>query len=77
MELTEEVKTLLLNTGKELKGSACRMFMARTVQAPRVFATQPKIAATTNSYTQLPERPTFPILGSSKVGMQLNGWLVG
>ncbi len=33
MELTEEVKALLLNTTKELKGSARRMFMARTVQA--------------------------------------------
>ncbi|GAC1399081.1 MAG: hypothetical protein NVS4B12_24560 [Ktedonobacteraceae bacterium] len=32
MELTEEVKALVLNTAKELKGSACRMFMARTVQ---------------------------------------------
>ena len=34
MELTEEVKALQLNTAKELKGSARRMFMARTVQAP-------------------------------------------
>jgi hypothetical protein len=33
MELTEEVKELLLTTAKELKGSARRMFMARTVQA--------------------------------------------
>jgi hypothetical protein len=33
MELTEEVKALLLNTAKVLKGSARRMFMARTVQA--------------------------------------------
>jgi len=33
MELTEEVKALLLNTTKELKGSVRRMFMARTVQA--------------------------------------------
>ncbi len=33
MELTEEVKALLLNTAKELKGSARHMFMARTVQA--------------------------------------------
>src|SRR5205807_4686595 len=33
MELTEEVKALLLNTAKDLKGSALRMFMARTVQA--------------------------------------------
>ena len=33
MELTEEVKALLLNTAQELKGSARRMFMARTVQA--------------------------------------------
>jgi Rhodopirellula transposase DDE domain len=33
MELTEEVKALVLNTAKDLKGSALRMFMARTVQA--------------------------------------------
>ncbi len=33
MELTEEVKALVVSTAKELKGSACRMFMARTVQA--------------------------------------------
>jgi Rhodopirellula transposase. len=33
MELTKEVKALLLNTAKDLKGSALRMFMARTVQA--------------------------------------------
>ena len=33
MELTEEVKTLLLKTAKDLKGSTRRMFMARTVQA--------------------------------------------
>ena len=33
MQLTEEVKVLLLTTAKELKGSARRMFMARTVQA--------------------------------------------
>ncbi len=33
MELTEEVKVLVLNTAKELKGSARRVFMARTVQA--------------------------------------------
>ncbi len=33
MELTKEVKVLLLNTAKDLKGSALRMFMARTVQA--------------------------------------------
>src|SRR5437773_9497631 len=33
MELTEEVKTLLLKTAGDLKGSARRMFMARTVQA--------------------------------------------
>ena len=32
MELTEEVKVLLLTTAKELKGSTRRMFMARTVQ---------------------------------------------
>jgi hypothetical protein len=33
LELTEEVKELVLNTAKELKGHALRMFMARTVQA--------------------------------------------
>lgn len=33
MELTCEVKALLLNTAKDLKGSALRMFMARSVQA--------------------------------------------
>lgn len=33
MELTEAVKGLLLNTAKDLKGSARRLFMARTVQA--------------------------------------------
>ena len=33
MELTEAVKELLLKTAKALKGSARRMFMARTVQA--------------------------------------------
>jgi Rhodopirellula transposase DDE domain len=33
MELTEEVRALLLNTVKDLKGSARRRFMARTVQA--------------------------------------------
>jgi len=33
MELTDEVKVLLLNTAKDLKGSARRRFMARTVQA--------------------------------------------
>ena len=33
MELTSEVKALLLNTAKDLKGSALRLFMARTVQA--------------------------------------------
>src|SRR5216683_8372617 len=33
MELTEEVKVLVLNTAKDLKGSARRIFMARTVQA--------------------------------------------
>ena len=33
MELTEEVNVLLLKTAKDLKGSARRMFMARTVQA--------------------------------------------
>jgi hypothetical protein len=33
MELTEEVKELLVKTAKELKGSACRLFMARAVRA--------------------------------------------
>jgi hypothetical protein len=33
MELTEEVKALLLKTARDLKGSARRLFMARTVQA--------------------------------------------
>jgi len=33
MELTEEVKALLLSTAKDLKGSVRRMFLARTVQA--------------------------------------------
>ena len=33
MELTEEVKALLLNTAKDLRGSARRRLMARTVQA--------------------------------------------
>ena len=33
MELTEEVKVLLLTTATAFKGSARRMFMARTVQA--------------------------------------------
>src|SRR6266567_7478484 len=33
MELTREVKALLLKTAKDLKGSAHRVFMARTVQA--------------------------------------------
>jgi hypothetical protein len=33
MELTEAVKDLLVQTAKALKGSACRLFMARTVQA--------------------------------------------
>src|SRR5215471_3440645 len=33
MELTDVVKALLLNTAKDLKGSARRRFMARTVQA--------------------------------------------
>src|SRR5579859_512624 len=33
MELTEEVKELLIKTTKELQGSACRLFMARTVRA--------------------------------------------
>ncbi len=33
MELTEEVKELLVETAKTLKGSARRLFMARTVRA--------------------------------------------
>lgn len=33
MELTEEVKELLVKTAKELKGCARRLFMARTVRA--------------------------------------------
>lgn len=33
MELTEQFKSLVLNTFKDLKGSARRLFMARTVQA--------------------------------------------
>ncbi len=33
MELTEGVKELLMETAKALKGSARRMFLARTVQA--------------------------------------------
>jgi hypothetical protein len=33
MELTEEVKALLVKTAKDLKGSVRRVFMARTVQA--------------------------------------------
>jgi len=33
MELTRQVKALLLNTAKDLKGSALRRFMARSVQA--------------------------------------------
>ena len=33
MEMTEAVKDLLVQTAKALKGSARRLFMARTVQA--------------------------------------------
>jgi len=33
MELTEELKDLLIKTAKQLKGSARRLFMARTVKA--------------------------------------------
>lgn len=33
MELTKEVKELLLKTAKDLKGHALRLFQARTVQA--------------------------------------------
>ena len=32
MELTEAVKDLLVQSAKTLKGSACRLFLARTVQ---------------------------------------------
>jgi hypothetical protein len=32
MELTDSLKTLLIETAKSLKGSACRLFMARTVK---------------------------------------------
>src|SRR5262249_62248024 len=32
MELTDSLKTLLIETAKSLKGSARRVFMARTVQ---------------------------------------------
>lgn len=33
MELVEELKEVLVETAKELKGSICRLFMARTVRA--------------------------------------------
>src|SRR5437879_6094536 len=33
MELVKEVTELLIETAKELKGSACRLFLARTVRA--------------------------------------------
>jgi hypothetical protein len=33
MELTPEVKSLLIETAKELKGSGRRLFMARAVKA--------------------------------------------
>jgi hypothetical protein len=33
VEVTEEVKEFLITTAKGLKGSACRLFMARTVRA--------------------------------------------
>ena len=33
MELTDDLKCLLIETEKQLKGSACRLFMARTVKA--------------------------------------------
>jgi len=33
VEVTEEVKELVIKTAQELKGSACRLFMARTVRA--------------------------------------------
>ena len=32
MELTDSLKTLLIETAKSLKGSARRLFMARTVK---------------------------------------------
>ena len=32
MELTESHKTLLIATAESVKGSACRLFMARTVK---------------------------------------------
>ena len=32
MELTDSIKTMLIATAKALKGSARRLFMARTVQ---------------------------------------------
>jgi hypothetical protein len=32
MELTEELKDLLIKTAKQLKGSARRLFLARTVK---------------------------------------------
>jgi hypothetical protein len=32
MELTPEIKSLLIETAKDLKGSARRLFMARTVK---------------------------------------------
>jgi hypothetical protein len=33
MELVEEVKALLIETAKELKGGTRRLFLARTVRA--------------------------------------------
>ncbi len=33
MELTDELKSLLIDTAKQLKGSARRLFLARTVKA--------------------------------------------
>ena len=33
VEITEEVKEVLIKTAQEIKGSACRLFMARTVRA--------------------------------------------
>ena len=33
MELVDDVKELLMETAKSLKGSACRLFMARAVLA--------------------------------------------
>jgi hypothetical protein len=39
MELTDELKSLLIDTAKQLKGSARRLFLARTVK-PSALAVQ-------------------------------------